>query len=282
MDSQRPFIQIRGLGHIYRPQGAEPVAALQGVDLEVRAGEFVALVGANGSGKSTLARHLNALLLPTQGDVWVNGLNTRDAANHRAIRAHVGMVFQIPVDQIVATIAQHDVAFGPENLGIPQPELGERVRQALQRVDMWEWRDRPPHMLSPGQQQRLAIAGALAMHPRCLVLDEATAMLDPQGRRDLWKIVDGLHREGMTILFITHDMDEAARAERVIALHRGRIAMDGPPGQVFGRAADLAAMSLSLPALAQLGADLGDRLPGLPIPLLELDDLAQALGGRRP
>jgi energy-coupling factor transport system ATP-binding protein len=166
------------------------------------------------------------------------------------------MVFQIPMDQIVATIAQEDVAFGPENLGVPQPELGRRVREAMERVGAWEWRDRPPHMLSPGQQQRLAIAGALAMKPDCLVLDEATAMLDPRGRRDLWAIVEGLrgeggHGDGLTILFITHDMDEAARADRVVVLHQGHVALDGPPRVVFGDPG-LSDLGLGRPVLGEL------------------------------
>lgn len=273
------FIKINQLGHTYAPAGAAPICALRDVTLDVHEGEFVAIVGANGSGKSTLARHLNALLLPSQGDVWVDGLNTRDLANHRSIRAQVGMVFQIPIDQIVATIAQEDVAFGPENLGVPQPELGERVREALERVGMWAWRERPPHMLSPGQQQRLAIAGVLAMRPRCLVLDEATAMLDPRGRRDLWAIVDDLRRNGLTILFITHDMDDASRAERVIALAHGEIALDGAPDTVFSCEDELRSIGLSLPTVPELAARLRKRYPTLPGLIFSLDALTLALEG---
>jgi len=277
-----PFIRIAGLTHIYELEGAPPVTALRGIDLEIATGEYVALIGPNGSGKTTLARHLNALLLPTEGDVWISGLNTRDSANLRTIRALVGMVFQIPADQIVATVVEEDVAFGPENLGVPPPELRERVRESLARVGMWAWRDRPPHMLSPGQQQRVAIAGTLAMRPRCLVSDEATAMLDPAGRQDLWHIVDELHSEGMTIIAITHDMDEAVRATRVIALYEGRVALDGPPAEVFADAERLTAFGLGLPSVAELCRRLRYRFPAFPPGVLTVDELASAIAGWGP
>ncbi len=283
MCAEQAFIRIVGLAHTYTPEGASPVEALRGIDLAIRAGERVALIGANGSGKSTLARHLNALLLPTAGDVWIGGLNTRERAHHRAIRAQVGMVFQVPIDQIVATVVEEDVAFGPENLGVPRPELRERVRESLERVGMWELRQRPPHLLSPGQQQRVAIAAALAMRPRCLVLDEATAMLDPQGRRELWALLDRLHAEGLTQLYITHDMDDAARAERVVALHRGRVALDAPPAEAFADAERLEALGLGLPAAAELARRLRRRYPALPaLATPDAAGLAAALRGWRP
>lgn len=282
-DEHAVLIRIENLTHIYQPANAMPVTALRGVSLHIRAGEYVALIGANGSGKTTLARHLNALLLPDEGDVWVDGLNTRDRANHRAIRATVGMVFQSPADQIVATVVQEDVAFGPENLGVPQPELQARVREALTRVGMWECRERPPHLLSPGQQQRVAIAATLAMRPRCLVLDEATAMLDPAGRRDLWQIVDDLHAGGMTIVAITHDMDEAARATRVIVLAAGRVALDGPPADVFADAERLMALGVALPTVPELVRLLRQRCTHLALPadVITASQLAAALRGWR-
>lgn len=272
-----PFICIKSLTHTYHPEGHDPIPALRGVDLEIASGEYVAIIGANGSGKTTLARHLNALLLPTTGEVWVGGQNTRDPSAVRAIRADVGMVFQAPGDQIVATVVEEDVAFGPENLGVPEEELPVRVRAALEQVEMWEARHRPPHLLSAGQQQRVAIAGALAMNPRCLVLDEATAMLDPAGRRDLLAVLDKLHRQGLTIINITHTMAEAARARRVIALHEGRVVLDGPPQQVFSDPAALAPLGLAPPPAALLAHRLRRRFPALPPDLLTPHELAVAL-----
>ena len=268
------MIRIVNLTHVYTPPGREPVVALRNVDLTISAGEYVALIGANGSGKTTLARHLNALLLPTVGDVWVNGHNTRDPSAHRAIRADVGMVFQSPEDQFVATVVLEDVAFGPENLGVPTSEIRRRARVALERVGMWEARHRPPHMLSAGQQQRVAIAGALAMEPRCLVLDEATAMLDPRGRRRLLDLLDELHRDGMTIIAITHYMSEAARAQRVILLHRGRVALDGEPREVLGHLSDF---GLAPPPITSLARRLHRRFPDIPPDVLTPDELATAI-----
>jgi energy-coupling factor transport system ATP-binding protein len=268
------LIEIRELTHVYQPERAGAVKALRGISLTIGAGEWVALVGANGSGKTTLARHLNALLLPTEGVVRVAGQDTREQSHWRAIRATVGMVFQIPADQIVSTVVEEDVAFGPENLGVPRAELKQRVREALEQVGMWERRNRPPHLLSPGQQQRVAIAGALAMQPKCLVLDEATAMLDPAGRRELWRIVETLHRQGLTIIAITHDMDEAARAQRVIALSQGQAALDATPAEVFADPGRVRALGLELPSLAALGERLG--LSGT----LMVDNLAAAIKRR--
>lgn len=277
MYKAQPFIRIENLSHVYRPEGAPPVHALQDINLEVQRGECVALLGANGSGKTTLARHLNALLLPTEGSVWIDGLDTRDRRHHQTIRARLGMVFQIPADQIVATVVAEDVAFGPENLGVPQPELGDRVEEALRRVGMWEERDRPPHMLSPGQQQRVAIAGALAMRPQGMVFDEATAMLDPQGRKAFWTIVDKLRSDGLTVIYVTHDMDEATRADRVLALQQGQLMLDGPPGQALVDAEYLATLGLALPTVPALVRRLRRQRPALPMSVLTAQELAAAL-----
>ncbi len=274
------MIRIVNLTHSYKPPGQEPTVALCGVNLEISDGEYVALIGTNGSGKTTLARHLNALLLPTAGEVWVNGRNTRDPSARRAIRADVGMVFQSPEDQFVATVVLEEVAFGPENLGLPTSEIRRRVRAALERVGMWEARHRPPHLLSAGQQQRVAIAGALAMNPRCLVLDEATAMLDPRGRRQVLDLLDDLHREGMTIIAITHHMAEAARAQRIIVLHQGRVALDGTPREVFSSPL-LPTLGLAPPPITALAQRLHCHIPCIPPDLLTPEELATAIAEAR-
>ena len=262
------LIELRDVSYVYRKGTPEEVRALDHVQLAIRAGEFVALVGANGSGKSTLARLLNALLLPTEGEVRVAGMDTRDPRHLWEIRRRVGMVFQNPDNQIVATVVEEDVAFGPENLGLPPEEIARRVEWALKVVGMEEYRHREPHFLSGGQKQRVAIAGVLAMRPEVLVLDEATTMLDPQGRREVLETVQRLREERITILLITHDMDEAALAERVVVLSRGRVALDGPPVEVFGRAERLRDLSLDLPEIVSLAHCLrrhGVRFPSLPL-----------------
>jgi energy-coupling factor transporter ATPase len=273
------FIRIERLAHTYTLGDSDPIPALRGIDLEIDAGEYVAIVGANGSGKTTLARHLNALLLPTSGNVWVNGLNTRDRDATYAIRSQVGMVFQSPPDQLVATVVEEDVAFGPENLGVPEIELAERVRHALCQVGMWPFRYRAPHLLSAGQQQRVAIAGAIAMDPRCLVLDEATAMLDPIGRRDLLRIVGDLNHAGITAISITHDMQEATRARRVVVMHEGQVALDGSPAEIFS-CPHLGTFGLAAPPAVELARRLRQRLPDLPQDILTAEALAQAVAER--
>jgi energy-coupling factor transport system ATP-binding protein len=268
------LIRIENLHHTYA--GAPPIEALRGIDLTIRAGEYVVIVGANGSGKSTLARHLNALLVPMRGNVWVDNHNTRDAAARRAIRATVQMVFQHPDSQLVATMVEEDVAFGPENFGVPENELPERVRVALETVGMWAHRQRAPHLLSAGQKQRVAIAGALAVHPRVLVLDEATAMLDPAGRAAVLTLVRALHQRGTTIIAITHEMDEATHADRVLVMDAGRIVMDGTPRQVFARADELRVCGLDVPAIVEVARRL--RLPVC----LTTEELIAALRERTP
>jgi energy-coupling factor transporter ATPase len=277
VDDAQPLIQVRDLHFTYRGEGGEAVDALRGVSFSLRPGEFVALVGANGSGKTTLARHLNALLVPDRGEVWVSGLSTHDRASWPTIRSQVTMVFQRPEDQIVATIVEDDVAFGPENLGLTGEEIERRVRWALETAGVWHLRHRPPHLLSAGQQQRVAIAGALAMSPRCLVFDEATAMLDPAGRREMLTLLHQLHADGMTVVLTTHQMSEAVEAERVVALEGGRVAFDGPCRPFFADSGRLARLGLEAPALSVLSAELAGRWPGFPGDLLTVDELTEVL-----
>lgn len=269
------LIRAEGLAHRYRDAEAW---ALDHIDLAISAGEWVAIVGPNGSGKSTLAKHLNALLLPTAGRVWVDGLDTSDPKLVWEVRRRVGMVFQNPDNQIVATVVEEDVAFGPENLGVPPDELRRRVDESLARVGMSAHARREPYQLSGGQKQRVAVAGALAMHPACLVLDEATSMLDPAGRADVLSLVRQLNRRlGLTVVQITHHMDEALVADRVLVMDRGRVIRDQPPELLFGETADLEAAGLELPPVARLAAGL--RARGVPLPpgLLTVPALVEAL-----
>jgi energy-coupling factor transport system ATP-binding protein len=274
-----PLISIQNLTYRYPTGAALAAAALEAVTLTIERGEFVAVVGSNGSGKSTLAKHLNALLIPTEGVVLVDGLNTRDPARVWDIRQRVGMVFQNPDNQLVATIVEEDVAFGPENLGVPPSEIVSRVADALRSVDMLAYRQHEPHLLSGGQKQRVAIAGILAMHPQCLVLDEATTMLDPAGQREVMETIARLNRDGITIIHITHNMEEAAACRRVIALHGGRVALDGSPEEVFARSEDLARLRLAVPSIRALAERLAHA--GVPIPprTLTVDQLEDTLVG---
>jgi energy-coupling factor transport system ATP-binding protein len=275
-----PLIVCDGVEFSYPVQSGETLRALQGVSLSVSAGEHVAIIGPNGSGKSTLARHLNALLRPQRGAVHVRGMDTRDPARTRAIRQTVGMVFQQPDSQIVATIVEEDVAFGPENLGIPHAELQDRVRGALETVGMWEARARPPHLLSAGQKQRVAIAGVLAMHPACMVLDEATSLLDPQGRAEIGRVVAELRRRGTAIVSVTHRMSEAAAADRIVVLQRGTVRLEGPPRGVFGRGDLLQEIGLDLPPVTALAGRLRRQMPGFPADLLTVEELVEAVSSR--
>jgi len=258
------FIDLHHVTYSYPAAVPDARPALNDVSLEIGEGEYIALVGANGSGKSTLARHLNALLVPDTGEVCVGGLGTRDQAHHPEIRRTVGMVFQRPDDQIIATMVAHDVAFGLENLGVPADEIRARVEATLRAVSLWDDRDRPPHMLSAGQAQRLALAGVLAMRPRCIVFDEATAMLDPAGRRTARRMMRELHAEGLTIVTITHRMGEVLDADRVVVLDRGSVAMDGTPAEIFSQPDSLNALGLDLPPVIQLARALATSLHGLP------------------
>ena len=271
-----PLIELRDLHHHYPLGGGESVHALRGVSLSVAPGEYIAIVGANGSGKTTLSLHLNGILQPSHGAVTVDGWSPADPASVREVRRRVGMVFQSPDDQFVATVVEEDVAFGPENLGVPPGRIEALVRDALVRVGMWDERLRPPHQLSAGQKQRVAIAGALAMNPRCLVLDEVTSMLDPAGARDVISIVEELHRAGMTVVTITHKMMEAARANRVLVLHRGVLVMDGSPGDVFDHP-EISDWNLKPPPATVLAQRLRRILPGLPGDILDAGHLASGL-----
>lgn len=251
-------------------------AALEDVSLCIGERELVAVVGHNGSGKSTLAKHLNALLLPESGRVLVDGMDTKDPKNTLAIRQRVGMVFQNPDNQLVTTVVEEDVAFGPENLGVPGPQIRQRVDRALKAVGMEEFAKKAPHMLSGGQKQRIAIAGMLAMEPRVLVLDEATAMLDPQGRRDVLAIVQKLHAQGITVVMITQHMAEAAMCQRVVVMGEGRVILDGPPRTVFAQGDALRACRLDLPPVVAMGEML--QKGGMKLPLcLEIEELADAI-----
>lgn len=255
-----------------------PHAVLQGIDLTVERGSFVALLGHNGCGKSTLAKHFNALLLPSGGRVLVAGMDTADEANTYPVRRTVGMVLQNPDNQLVSTIVEEDVAFGPENLGLPPDEICRRVEEALRTVGMWEYKDHSPHKLSGGQKQRIAIAGVLAMHPDCIVLDEPTAMLDPRGRQEVLDTVCRLNREqGMTVVLITHYMEEAALADRVVVMDEGRVLLDGTPRAVFAQADTLHAVGLDVPQPTALCAALRARGIDLPEDILTPEECATAL-----
>ena len=270
-----PIIKAEHLTFCYpdEPAGHPPV--LDDISLEIEAGSFVAILGHNGSGKSTFAKHINALLTPTAGKLWVDGLDTGDPENLLNIRGKVGMVFQNPDNQIVASVVEEDVAFGPENLGVPPAEIRQRVDQALKMVGMYDLREHSPPLLSGGQKQRVAIAGIIAMMPRCIVLDEATAMLDPVGRRETVETIRTLNeRYGITVLLITHHMDEAAQAQRLIVMAGGHIIDDGPPAQVFQHVDTLRSAGLAVPETVALLYEL--KQEGFDVPLDAISDEACA------
>ncbi len=273
------IIRAENLRYAYPvEEGEEPVYVLDGVDLTIEKGSFVVVLGHNGSGKSTLAKTFNGVLLPAGGKVYVEGLDTADANLLLAIRQRVGMVFQNPDNQIVANVVEEDVAFAPENLGVPSEEIRRRVDDALAAVGMSEFVRHAPHLLSGGQKQRIAIAGVLAMEPDCVVLDEATAMLDPVGRREVLETVHRLNREkGITVVLITHHMNEAEQADRVVVMDDGHLVMDGTPAEVFTQVEKLRSMGLTVPDTV----DLLDRLrrDGVDVPLtaLSVEDCADVI-----
>ena len=275
-----PVIETKGLKHVYIDSDNNPVTALDGIDLQIMPGEFVTVIGANGSGKSTLARHFNALLLPSEGSVNVHGLDTLDENNLWQIRQDTGMVFQNPDNQIVAAVVEEDVAFGPENIGVPTEELKQRVEDALRAVDMLDYREHAPHLLSGGQKQRVAIAGTLALGSRCIVLDEPTAMLDPKGRKEILSTVRKLNREQhITVVYITHFMTEAMQADRVIVMGDGRIEVQGTPREVFSRVEELEKLGLEAPLAAKFAFELRKSGVKLPQGIITNEELAEALAG---
>ena len=253
-------------------------SALQDVNVAIEKGSFTVVLGHNGSGKSTLAKHMNAVLLPCGGNVYVEGRDTRDESLLLEIRRRVGMVFQNPDNQIVANVVEEDVAFAPENLGVPSEEIRARVDDALSAVGMSEFTRHAPHLLSGGQKQRVAIAGVIAMAPECIVLDEATAMLDPVGRREVLSTIRRLNAErGMTVVLITHHMDEAEHADRVIVMNDGCLAMDGTPREVFARVEELRALGLAAPSTVELLYELNQRGCHLPLDAITVDECADAI-----
>ena len=259
-------------------EGQRRTTALEDVTLSIEKGSFVVVLGHNGSGKSTLAKHFNAVLLPSGGAVYVEGMNTQDEDLLLEIRRRVGMVFQNPDNQIVANVVEEDVAFAPENLGVPTAEIRRRVDDALAAVGMTEFARHAPHLLSGGQKQRVAIAGVIAMEPECIVLDEATAMLDPSGRREVLDTVHRLNRErGITVVHITHHMSEAEDADRVIVMNDGVVAMDGAPREIFSRVEELQALGLAAPDTVELLRRLNRHSMNLPLTAITVDECARAI-----
>jgi len=259
------IIKAENLIYEYKSEETgEAKNAIDNISFEIEKGSFVAIIGRNGSGKSTLAKNINALLTPTGGTLWVNGYDTSDESFLWDIRRSAGMVFQNPDNQLVSTIVEDDVAFGPENLGLDPAHIRERVDEALKAVDMYEFRNKAPHLLSGGQKQRVAIAGIVAMKPECIVLDEPTAMLDPRGRREVMDIAHKLNAEGITVVLITHFMEEAMSADKIIIMHNGHIALQGTPAEVFNETETLKELSLDVPMSVQLANEL--RQKGIDIP----------------
>ena len=280
------FVRVENLvfDYIKTDEGGAPIAtrAIDGVSFCVEKGSFTAVIGQNGSGKSTLAKNLNGLLVPTEGRVFVDGLDTSVPENIWDIRQRVAMVFQNPDNQIVSAIVEDDVAFGPENLGIDPAEIRQRVDTALEGVEMGDYKDKAPHLLSGGQKQRIAIAGAIAMQPECIVFDEPTAMLDPRGRSEVLEIAIDLNRKGMTVIFITHFMEEAACADHVIVMDGGKLRMEGTPREIFAWEEELKALNLDVPAAVQLASQLRARGVDLPDSILTAEELVDALTGSAP
>ena len=272
-------IHVDHLAYTYPGVDDTPgVAVFEDLSLQIEQGTFVAILGGNGCGKSTLAKHFNTILLPCGGSVSVFGMQTSDEDKLIQIRRTVGMVFQNPDNQIVANVVEEDVAFGPENLGVASPAIRHRVDQALKQVGMYEYREHAPHLLSGGQKQRVAIAGVIAMEPKCIVLDEPTAMLDPRGRREVMETISRLNKEkDITVVLITHHMDEAAQAQRVVVLHKGQVALDGTPREVFSQVEKLHDMGLAAPETVELCWTLNKEGFQLPLEQLNAEECAQTL-----
>lgn len=272
------FITVKDMCHTYLAHEGEEVQALDHINIAIGKGEFVAIIGTNGSGKSTLAKHLNALLIPSSGQCLIDGMDTKEQENVWEIRQSVGMVFQNPDNQIVATLVEEDVAFGPENLGVPPKEIRNRVTEALKDVGMEDYRQHSPHLLSGGQKQRVAIAGVLAMRSNCLVLDEPTAMLDPQGRQEVLSTVLRLHREQkITVVYITHFMEEAVAADRVIVMEQGKVVMEGVPKTIFSQVNRLKELGLDVPVAAEFAYRLRQLTMKIPEDIITDTDLVVAV-----
>ena len=273
------IISVEHLAYTYPGVDEAPgVPVFEDMNLKIQEGTFVAILGTNGCGKSTLAKHFNSILLPTGGKVYVCGIDTSNEERVMSVRRNVGMVFQNPDNQIVANVVEEDVAFGPENLGIASPEIRNRVDKALKQVGMYDYREHAPHLLSGGQKQRIAIAGVIAMEPKCIVLDEPTAMLDPKGRREVIETIGRLNKEKkITVILITHHMDEAAKADRVVVLHKGQVAADGAPKKVFSQVELLHSLGLAAPETVELCYQLNQEGFELPLEGLEPEECAQTL-----
>lgn len=253
--------------------------AIDDVSLEIKQGDFIAILGHNGSGKSTLAKHINAILYPTEGTVWVDGMNTTDEAHLWDIRQEAGMVFQNPDNQIIGQVVEEDVGFGPENLGVPTEEIWQRVEESLKAVGMYEFRKHSPNKLSGGQKQRVSIAGVIAMHPKCIILDEPTAMLDPNGRKEVIRAVRALNDvEEITVILITHYMEEIIHADRAIVMDEGKIAMEGTPREIFSQVEKLKSLRLDVPQVTLLAHELKQNGVPLPDGILTTEELVTALG----
>ena len=275
----KEIISAQNLAYTYPGLDDQPgVVVFEDMNLTVEEGTFVAILGTNGCGKSTLAKHFNSILLPTGGKVYVCGIDTSNEERILHVRRNVGMVFQNPDNQIVANVVEEDVAFGPENLGISSPEIRHRVNKALKQVGMYDYREHAPHLLSGGQKQRVAIAGIIAMEPKCIILDEPTAMLDPRGRREVVETIGRLNREkGITVVLITHHMDEAAKADRVVVLHKGTVALDGTPREVFSQVEKLHSLGLRAPDSTELCWELNKQGFDLDVSCLNEEECAQTL-----
>lgn len=278
------IIKARKLVHEYIRRDEEGnvesiQTALDKVDLDVKAGEFIAILGHNGSGKSTLAKHINAILEPSEGSLWVDGYDVSDDANVWEVRQRAGMVFQNPDNQIIASVVEEDVGFGPENVGVPTDEIWQRVEESLKAVGMLKYRHHSPNKLSGGQKQRVAIAGVMAMQPKCIVLDEPTAMLDPNGRKEVLKAVHELNRKkGVTIILITHYMEEVVEADRVYVMDKGRVVMQGMPRELFSQVEELQSYRLDVPQVTLLAHELRNSgLKGIPAGILTRDELTEAI-----
>jgi len=272
------MIECKNVIYKYEKNDKEVKVAVDGVNLDIKKGEFLVILGHNGSGKSTLSKHMNALLIPTDGVVTVSGMDTRDEANTWKIRNKAGMVFQNPDNQLVATIVEEDVAFGPENLGIDPEEIRTRVDDALKKVNMYHFRKHAPHLLSGGQKQRIAIAGILAMRPECIIFDEPTAMLDPSGRKEVINTIKDLNSNyGITIVLITHYMEEAVEADRIVVMDKGKIVMEGSPREIFSNVPVMKEIGLDVPQMTELSYELKKSGVNITSDILTIDEMVDAI-----